>query len=298
MLKDAVEPGEQQLLAAAVEGHGFQPCRKVLFSSNAALKGRSSTRVRTSSSSSASPGAVPFLKTISFCEFAFRNLLSLICIIWLFCLPAYSGETIDRIVATVNGHAILQSDWDEAVCYEALAEGRALEQITPAGRKASLDRLIDQELLREQAREAERQTNPNEVQKRIQEIRSRYPGAESEAGWRAVVGRYHLSPRQLENRIGVQLEVMRLVDARLRPTIQIDSRSIESYYQQTLVPQLRQAGVKEVPLAEVTPKIKELLTQEKMDQLLVAWLRDLRAESRIRTQPLPPSGAVAGGQSQ
>ena len=30
-----------------------------------------------------------------------------------------SAEVIDRIVATVNGQVILQSDWDEALCYEA-----------------------------------------------------------------------------------------------------------------------------------------------------------------------------------
>jgi hypothetical protein len=32
-----------------------------------------------------------------------------------------SAEVIDRIVATVNGRIILQSDWDEALCYEALS---------------------------------------------------------------------------------------------------------------------------------------------------------------------------------
>ena len=42
-------------------------------------------------------------------------------------LPAaWAGEVIDRIVATVNGHIILQSDWDEALCYEALLSGRAI----------------------------------------------------------------------------------------------------------------------------------------------------------------------------
>jgi hypothetical protein len=81
--------------------------------------------------------------------------------------------------------------------------------------------------------------------------------------------------------------MMRLVDERLRPTIQIDAKSIESYYQQSLLPQLQQAGAREVPLADVTPKIKELLTQQKLDQLLTAWLQNLRATSQIRTQPDP-----------
>lgn len=43
-------------------------------------------------------------------------------------LPASAAraEIVDRIVATVNGHIILQSDWDEALCYEALLNGRPL----------------------------------------------------------------------------------------------------------------------------------------------------------------------------
>jgi len=77
---------------------------------------------------------------------------------------------------------------------------------------------------------------------------------------------------------------MRLVDARLRPNVIIDSKSIESYYNQELVPQLRQSGAEQAPLAQVTPKIKELLTQQKMNQLLIAWLKDLRSGSQIRTE--------------
>ena len=78
---------------------------------------------------------------------------------------------------------------------------------------------------------------------------------------------------------------MRLVDARLRlPNVSVDSKSIESYYNQQLLPQLRQSGAKEVPLAEVTPKIKELLTQQRMNELLVAWLQNLRSGSEIRRE--------------
>jgi hypothetical protein len=77
---------------------------------------------------------------------------------------------------------------------------------------------------------------------------------------------------------------MRLVDARLRPTVQIDSKSIESYYNRELVPQLRQSGAQSIALAEVTPKIKELLTQQKVNELLVAWLQSLRSGSSIHIE--------------
>jgi hypothetical protein len=209
----------------------------------------------------------------------------------LFALPARPGEIIDRIVATVNRHIILQSDWDDALRYEAFVEGRPLNELSAAERKSALDRLIDQELLREQIRESEsQQVSDEEVARRILEIRKQYPGAETESSWRAVLARYGFTEEELRPRVVRQIELMRLVDSRLRPTVQIDSKSIESYYNQELLPQLRQSGGKEVPLAEVTPRIKELLTQQKMNQLLTAWLQSLRAGSEIRTETSDTGG--------
>jgi len=70
-------------------------------------------------------------------------------------LNAHAGEIIDRIVASVNGQIILQSDWDDAVRYETFIDNRDLAGVSAADRKATLDRLIDQELLREQMRSSD-----------------------------------------------------------------------------------------------------------------------------------------------
>src|ERR1700674_3428748 len=142
-------------------------------------------------------------------------------------LPARAGEIIDRIFGTVNGRIILQSDWDDALNYEAFSGGRLLDELTPDDRKAALDRLIDQELLREQMRSADFQHAPQEeVTKRIVEIRKQYPGADSEAGWQGALQRYRLTESQLRQNIVSTLDVMGLVDSRLRPSVNIDSQTI------------------------------------------------------------------------
>jgi hypothetical protein len=74
---------------------------------------------------------------------------------------------------------------------------------------------------------------------------------------------------------------MRLVDAHLRPEVQIDSKTIEAYYREKFVPQLKQSGSGEVALADVSGKIRELLTQEKVSELLVSWLQTLRSEGQV-----------------
>jgi len=35
--------------------------------------------------------------------------------------PSAAGPVVDRVVANVNGHVVLQSDWEEEVAFEALA---------------------------------------------------------------------------------------------------------------------------------------------------------------------------------
>lgn len=207
-------------------------------------------------------------------------------------ISAPAGEILDRIVATVNGHIILQSDWEDAVRYEAFIADRPADQFTTEDRKAALDRLIDQELLREQMRAADfQQATDEEVAKRVLEIRKQYVAADSDAAWQAVLARCGITANELKQRVTLQLNLMRLVDARLRPSVNIDAKSIESYYNQELLPQLRQAGAKDVALTEVTPKIKELLTQQKVNELLTAWLQSLRAGSEIRTMFAPPGVA-------
>ena len=204
------------------------------------------------------------------------------------------GEVIDRIVATVNGHIILQSDWDDALRYEAFSGGRPLDRLTTDERKSALDHLIDQELLREQLRSPDSQhASAEEVAARVAEIRKQYPEGESESGWQNLLRTYGLSEDDLKNRVAAQLDLMSLVDSRLRPAVNIDNKSIESYYQQELLPQLRQSGGQNVPLAEVSGKIKELLTQKKITQLLTAWLQNLRTGSQIRLAAL--TAAPGGG---
>ncbi|MGD0268836.1 MAG: SurA N-terminal domain-containing protein [Candidatus Sulfotelmatobacter sp.] len=210
-----------------------------------------------------------------------------------------SAEVIDRIVATVNGRIILQSDWDEALCYEALLTNRTLAQFTDDDRRAVLDRLIDQELLREQMMSADFvHATDAEAEARVAEARKQYPQAASSEAWQALLANYHLTEKDLLARVRQQIDLMRLVEARLRPTVQIDSKSIEAYYREQFVPKLKQSGASEISLAEVSGKIRELLTEQKVSELLVSWLQTLRSEGQVRTPGVTSSANDPGVQSR
>jgi peptidyl-prolyl cis-trans isomerase SurA len=227
-----------------------------------------------------------------------RRISYLLLLLFLVVNAAHAGDVIDRIVATVNGHVILQSDWDDAVRFEAFVEGRPLGQVTDQDRGRALDRLIDQELLREQAQGDAPQPPADEVKQRISELQAQHDCTTPDA-WRATLARYGLDESSLESRLAHDIATLRQVEARLRPTVQIDSQSIESYYRNQFLPKLKQAGVQEVPLTAVSGKIREILTQQKVNQLFASWLQSLRAESKIHTSGAGSiSPAPGGGQGQ
>ena len=212
----------------------------------------------------------------------------------LFGSKAASAEVMDRIVATVNGHIILQSDWDDALRYEALLNGRALGEFTEEDRRAVLDRLIDQELLAEQMKSAYFQhASESDAAARVATARKQYSGAATDEGWQEILARFRLTEKELIVHVQQQIDLMRLVDAHLRPAVQIDSKSIEAYYREKFVPQLKPSGTG-VPLSDVSSQIRELLTQEKVNELLVTWLQTLRSESKVSVPDTTESGASAG----
>jgi hypothetical protein len=217
-----------------------------------------------------------------------RKLPVLISTLSLVCLLPIGGlaEVLDRIVAKVNGHIILQSDWEDALRFEAFENGRPLEPVSAAEQNAVLHRLVDQELLKEQMRSADfGRASDEEINERIAQIRKLYPEAQAEEGWNQLLARYRITQADLERHLALELDLARLVDARLRPNVNIDSDAIATYYSHELLPRLRDSGAKAVPLDEASPGIKKVLTEQKLNELLVAWLEDLRSGSDIQTSP-------------
>jgi peptidyl-prolyl cis-trans isomerase SurA len=214
----------------------------------------------------------------------------------LFALPVlHAGEMLDRIIATVNGHVILQSDWQDEVRYECFVTGRTLQSVTPQDRKGALDRLIDQELLREQMGSAEfKSLSPEEIEKQIEAVKNDYARDHGAQPWSAALSAYHLTEADIKSHIRLELSQLRLVDAHFRPSIQVDAAAVEAYYKDHLTPQA--AGSQPISLQQATPKIRELLIQEKMNQLLTSWLETLHSQAQIRMVVSDPSDAQGPGQ--
>jgi peptidyl-prolyl cis-trans isomerase SurA len=193
----------------------------------------------------------------------------------------HAGELLDRIVVTVNGNALLQSDWDGELHYESLMAARPFDEVTPKDRDSALNRIIDQELLREQMRPADlKPVNAAEVEAQLDLLKAQYQREHEGQSWSASLDRHGISEAEIRAHVQVELNQLRAIDLRLRPSVEVDNSAVESYYKEKVVPQA--AGKQPMTFAEAEPKIREILVQEQMNHLLDSWLESLRSQAKIQ----------------
>lgn len=192
----------------------------------------------------------------------------------------WAGDVLDRMIATVNGHAILQSDWDDELQYECFMSGRSLHDLTAEDRRSVFERLIDQELLRGQMSSSDfKPAGNDEIAKEIDELKQQYPGQHGGQSWVAALSAYGITEADVTAHVSMEINSLRLVDARLRPSIEVDGASIEDYYKKELLPKMPKG--QQPSLQEASPRIRELLIQQKMNELLSSWLDSLRSQAQI-----------------
>ena len=221
------------------------------------------------------------------------------CTVLLLPAAASAGEIIDAVIATVSRQPVLQSEWDDATRFEAFMQQKPLAAVTDQDRVNALQRLIDRRLLEVQMHNSNYLApSAEELRTSVAKLRAQIPAAKDEAGWQAILAEYGFTQREIENNLRTETQMMNFVEVRLRPAIHIQPEEVEAYYRAQVLPDLEKAGVKVVTLQELEPKIRELLVQQHMDELLDAWLHNLRLQTPVHsTIPLPASSedGVMGG---
>ena len=86
---------------------------------------------------------------------------------------------------------------------------------------------------------------------------------------------------ELTRRLWWQLTLLRFIDYRFRPGIQIPPADVQAYYRQQ-VSEWEQKGTKPIPtLEESRDQIEEILTQKRIDQALEQWIKDTRNQVTV-----------------
>jgi hypothetical protein len=211
-------------------------------------------------------------------------------------LPAFAGEVIDGVIATVNRKPVLQSDWDDAVRYEAFMQQKPLRAVSESDRVSALQRLIDRRLLEIQMSDSNYLApSRDELRMNLAKLRDQIPAAKDEQHWRALLASYGFTQRDIEACVRAEMQMMNFIEVRLRPNVHVQPEEVEAYYRSQVLPDLEKVGVKVVTLQELEPRIRELLVQRHMDELLDAWLHNLRQQTPVQNMvPLPALPSSSG----
>jgi peptidyl-prolyl cis-trans isomerase SurA len=219
--------------------------------------------------------------------------------------PAASGGKIvvlDRVVAVINGEAILQSDVDEEMHFAALEPFQsdvAGEKGTDT-RQFALRRLISRSLIEQQMKEQQQfniDVSDTDVQKSLDELRSHLPicakyNCKTIEGWDAFLDVNGLTNDEVIDHWRQRLAILRFIDQRFRTGIRISENSIEDYYAKSVVPVFAQQQQKAPPLKDVSARIQDVLLEQQVNLLLQDWLKSLQDEGSVRIIDPAYAGAV------
>lgn len=197
-------------------------------------------------------------------------------------LAAQGAVTLDRIAVIVGNRAVKSSDIDRDIRLTAF-----LNRETPAfsaqARKQSAERLIDQELIRQEISDGNYRRPSEEEAETLegQIVHDRFGGSES--AFEKALGQYGLSREELSTQLLWQLTVLRFIDQRFRAGVFVSDQDVQQYVQKHQA-ELR----KENPGAAadtLQSKAREVLEGEKVNQNFAQWLEQMRKRTRIEYKP-------------
>jgi hypothetical protein len=98
-----------------------------------------------------------------------------------------------------------------------------------------------------------------------------------------------LSDAEVRGIVASQQYLSNYLDSRFRPAVQVDSKAIEDFYQNGVVPQARARGQEPPTLDAARDLIQEALVQRGINEQAEKWLKESRA--RVHIENLLDGGA-------
>lgn len=186
-------------------------------------------------------------------------------------------ELVDRILAVVDEDPILESDLERLVGL-GLAE-RQPEEEEAAFRRRLLDELIEQKLrFHEIDRYGFAQIPLDEVDMQYEDLETRLGG---EQAMQAKLESLELDEEGVRQLLARQLMVLIYVEERLGPRVLVGIDDIQTYYDETLVPEMRERGATAPPVSQVREQIRELLRQQRLNEEIELWTEELRLDADV-----------------
>lgn len=183
----------------------------------------------------------------------------IIAAVLLFLAPLSAG-VIDRVAVVVGNQVVTETEVQEEVRVTEFLNGEPVD-LGPAQRRAAAERLVDQQLIRnDMVTGGYSQPPAGEADKMLADLKEeRFHGREPE--YRATLARYGITEAELKEHLRWQLAVMRFTDARFSPNIPREP-AVQTANRM-------RAGAAPAP-------------ENGVEQQLEAWLKEARSNTRIQ----------------
>ncbi len=195
-----------------------------------------------------------------------------------------AAQTLDSVTASIGSFAITSRDVEQEYRFERFLDGVwPPPPPSPAALDSAREHLTYQDLLthEENPGPAEEAQSEKAAAARLNELRKQFarPGE-----FPRVLSELGMSEAEVTARIAQQELMLRLIDQRLRPAASPSEDQVEDYYRSTFVPELKtkNPNAEPPPLAEVEDRIREILTEKRINELLDQWIEELKPTSRVR----------------
>lgn len=192
------------------------------------------------------------------------------------------GKQIDGIAVRIGSDVVTESEVRQLEDYQRLIEGQA------QSRSAVIQELVDQWIVRAEAATSNfPHPTADEVAQEYQALVKQFSGLDNLQKRMIEMGLTTDSVRQMLER---QLYYTRFLNYKFHAAADVTSAQIESYYQKDFKAELAKRGLTVPPLDKVEAQIRELLTQEVINEKAAQWLADAKAKLKIVVQPSEGSG--------
>lgn len=185
--------------------------------------------------------------------------------------------TIDRIVARVDTDIILLSDVRALERYQQLVDGKSETDAQV------LDRLIDQWIVRNEADTALfPHPTPDAIDRGVERVQKSFTTAEEYETKKKQVG---LSDDAVRAMVASQLYLGDYLDSRFRPSVHVEAKDIQEFYEKAVIPRAQARGQEPPSLDAARDIIRDALIRKGIDEQTERWLTESRGRIVVEKMP-------------
>ena len=190
------------------------------------------------------------------------------------------AEIVDRIAVSVGNRVIAASDLDREIRVAAFLDG-VQPDFTPAGRRATAGRMVEQVLIRREL-EVSRYPVPSaaEVAPVLQAFKkTRFPNDED---YQRALADYGIADQDVKDLLLWQRTLLLFIEVRFQSGVQVTSQDIQDYFDKIVKPAAVAAHpAQPIGLEDYRDQIERTITGQRADREMDTWLKEARNRTGI-----------------